>query len=119
MTETSFSLAFGTGQETFDCQVPIEMFSIQEPAKVITAQVFAGRLTSFLAAAAPDLSRPAVVVADKTRLCGYPEYLPVLLKALTDHGADPQQIRVYIASTRRAEVTTTDRPRAIRRSSPI
>jgi nickel-dependent lactate racemase len=45
----------------------------------------------------PDLSDIAIVVGDKTRLCGYPEYLPVLLDTLKNFGADPDRITVFIA----------------------
>jgi nickel-dependent lactate racemase len=38
-----------------------------------------------------------VVIADKTRLCGYPEFLPVLLQALENFGAQREEITVFIA----------------------
>jgi len=97
MSTTSFTLAYGTGQETFTCRNSFDRFGIQEPAKVINGRLFRERLEAVLNDFGLDLARPAVVVADKTRLCGYPEYLPVLLEALEAHGADPGQIRIYIA----------------------
>lgn len=97
MSTTSFSLAYGTGQKTFTCRNRFERFGIKEPAKVITGRIFKQRLHAALADGGLDLTRPAVVVADKTRLCGYPQYLQVLLEALETHGADPRRIRIYIA----------------------
>ncbi len=97
MPLNSFTLAYGTGHATFSFRENVDTFGLKAPEKVITAQIFARRLKAFLAEAGLDLDRPAVVVADKTRLCGYPEYLPVLLDALSARGADHRQIRLYIA----------------------
>ncbi len=97
MPPAIFTLAYGSGKETFTCRGSADTFGLKEPDQVITAQAFNHRLKTLMVREGLDLIRPAVVVADKTRLCGYPEYLPVLLDALVDHGADPQQIRIYIA----------------------
>jgi nickel-dependent lactate racemase len=97
MSTTFFSLACGSGQETFTCRNGFDRFGIKEPAQVIDARIFRERLDAALARGGLDLTRPAVVVADKTRLCGYPRYLPVLLEALEAHGADPGSIRIHIA----------------------
>jgi nickel-dependent lactate racemase len=97
MSTTSFTLAYGSGQETFTCRNSFDRFGIEEPVNAINGRLFRERLEAVLAGGGLDLTRPAVVVADKTRLCSYPEYLPVLLEALEAHGADPRQIRIYIA----------------------
>jgi nickel-dependent lactate racemase len=97
MSTTTFSLAYGAGQETFTCPNTFDSFGIREPEQIITEQIFRQRLDAALAGGELDLTLPAVVVADKTRLCGYPRYLPVLLEALEAHGADPMRIRIYIA----------------------
>jgi nickel-dependent lactate racemase len=97
MSTTSFSLAYGSRRETFTCRSKPDIFEAKEPAPVITEQVFEQRLDAHLEGAGLDLNRPAVVVADKTRLCGYPQYLPVLLDALEAHGAESRHIRIYIA----------------------
>ena len=97
MSTTSFSLAYGSGQETFTCRCAFDRFGIREPEQVVTEQIFRERLQAALVDDGMDLTRPAVVVADKTRLCGYPRYLPVLLDVLEAHGADPRMIRIYIA----------------------
>jgi lactate racemase len=97
MSTTSFSLAYGSGREHFTCRDGAAVLGSKEPEKLISARTFARRLDDFLDQAAVDPARPAVVVADKTRLCGYPQYLPILLEALVAHGADPRQIRIYVA----------------------
>jgi lactate racemase len=74
-----------------------QILDIDEPRPAIDPQLFRERLDHFLKDAALDLRDPAVVVADKTRLCGYPVYLPVLAQALLDHGADAARLTFYIA----------------------
>jgi len=39
----------------------------------------------------------AVVVSDKTRLCGYPGYLPWVSDVLIQQGAGKENITLYIA----------------------
>jgi nickel-dependent lactate racemase len=95
----TFSLPMACGDRTvaltFDASA--EVLTIREPESVIDARRFQQRITRFLAAQPPDLSNPAVVVADKTRLCDYPHYLPVLLDQLIEAGAPSRTIRLYIA----------------------
>jgi nickel-dependent lactate racemase len=74
-----------------------DIFQIHEPYKKITPFLFATRLREELERLNPDLSDIAIVVGDKTRLCGYPEYLPVLLDTLENFGADPDRMTVFIA----------------------
>lgn len=93
----SISMAYGSGAITFHCSDEADRFTIQEPGVQIDPERFSSRLTDYLADADLDLSRPAVVVADKTRLCGYPQYLPVLLDALVVRGAVAEDIAIFIA----------------------
>lgn len=74
-----------------------DIFQIHEPDKKITPSLFATRLREELERLNPDLSDIAIVVGDKTRLCGYPEYLPVLLDTLENFGADPDRMTLFIA----------------------
>ena len=74
-----------------------DIFQTHEPDKKITPSLFASRLREELERLNPDLSDIAIVVGDKTRLCGYPEYLPVLLDTLENFGADPDRMTVFIA----------------------
>ena len=74
-----------------------DIFHIHEPDKKITPSLFASRLRDELERLNPDLSDISIVVGDKTRLCGYPEYLPVLLNTLENVGADPGRMTIFIA----------------------
>lgn len=45
----------------------------------------------------PTSGKVAIAVADKTRLCGYTETLPLVVELLSERGFEPSQIKVYIA----------------------
>jgi lactate racemase len=97
MTAKICELACGSDRLQFTLPGEAHTFGLKEPDKAVDEEIFADRLDAFLDRAAPDLTAPAVVVADKTRLCGYPAYLPVLLGTLAAHGAAPRRIRIFIA----------------------
>jgi len=59
-----------------------------------------------------SFEKTAVVVADKTRLCQYTQYLPALIKALEDSGAKREQITLFIAYGTHARQTDEESLRA-------
>lgn len=91
------SLKYGTRKTTFELPDQAEIFQIKEPGKKITPSEFAERLRDILQSMNPDLSDVAVVLADKTRLCGYPEFLPVLLDTLEAAGAEHDRTTLFIS----------------------
>ncbi|MFZ1986855.1 MAG: lactate racemase domain-containing protein [Desulfatitalea sp.] len=93
-----FALDLAYGHETlpFGFAQPPEVIQVNDPVPTIDAPQLRQRLLRFVEEAHLDVSRPAIVVADKTRLCGYPHYLPVLLDALTLRGA-PEGRTIFIA----------------------
>jgi nickel-dependent lactate racemase len=93
----TFDLAYGRESVPFTCAAPPELLRVRDPAPAVDAALFRERVRAFLDAARLDLRRPAVVVADKTRLCGYPIYLPVLLAALLERGAPDDGLSLFIA----------------------
>ncbi len=62
----------------------------------MSAVFFQEELASFLCQTPLDLANPVLVLADKTRLCGYPEYLPLLISGLKQHGLDPARLKIII-----------------------
>jgi len=90
-------LAYGPEVRRFGFSRSPAMLTITEPRPSIDARIFRERLERFLDGAGLDLRQPAIVVADKTRLCGYPLFLPVLVEALIARGADPDCLTFYIA----------------------
>jgi len=87
------------GNEKIPLTLPdqAKIFRIREPETRITPSEFASRLRDELERLHPDVSDISIVVGDKTRLCGYPEFLPVFLATLQDFGATPDGITVFIA----------------------
>ena len=95
--EHSIELKYGRQKISLPLPDQTDIFQIHEPEKKITPSLFATRLRDELERLNPDLSDISIVVGDKTRLCGYPEYLPVLLDTLKNVGADPDRITIFIA----------------------
>ena len=90
-------LKYGTTNIPLEFKQSASIFQIKEPRKTITPEQLKQRLAGQLNSMNPDLSRAAIVVGDKTRLCGYPEYLPVVLDTLQEFGTVKDNIRIYIA----------------------
>ena len=95
--EPSIELKYGRQKISLPLPDRTNIFQIHEPDKKITPSLFASRLRDELERLNPDLSDISIVVGDKTRLCGYPEYLPVLLSTLENVGADPGRMTIFIA----------------------
>lgn len=91
------SLAYGSDAFELAFQPNTDLFAVNDPDRRVDSEVFSGRLREMFNRSSLDLSRVAVVVADKTRLCGYPQFLPVLLDTMIEQSADPKRIRFYIA----------------------
>ncbi len=90
-------LKYGNTAITFELPEYADVYDIWEPEKAVTPSGFARSLTAALERRRPNLSNTVIALADKTRLCGYAEYLPVLLKTLTHFGANPARITLHIA----------------------
>lgn len=97
MTTSTFDLPYGDEIRSLHLPVHSAILRTQEQKALITPALFQTRLRHALAANPLDLSRPVLVVADKTRLCGYAEYLPVLIGELQAHGMAPGVLRVIVA----------------------
>ncbi|NNK86627.1 MAG: nickel-dependent lactate racemase [Desulfobacterales bacterium] len=91
------SLKYGTKDFHFKLPDQSEILSLKDPDRKITAAQFKSRVQRELNRLRPHLSDVAIVLADKTRLCGYPIFLPVLVKTLREFGAAKNNITMYIA----------------------
>lgn len=87
------------GDESLPLFLPeqTKQLSVSDPEKVVTPETFRQNIQCFLRQEHLDLSNPVVVVADKTRLCGYPEYLPILIEELVREGMAPASVTFLIA----------------------
>lgn len=90
-------ISFGHNQLELCIKGSVQTLSIKEPAQVIDEKTFSKKLGSVFQHGNYDLSDPIIVVADKTRVCGYPEYLPVLVQELVRYGAYKKNIKFIIA----------------------
>jgi lactate racemase len=97
MTPQVFALRYGTEEWTLPLPDHCHILQVREQPPVITPDLFQARLQGFLWETPLDLSRPILVVADKTRLCGYPQYLPLLVEELERHGMEAGCLHVIIA----------------------
>ncbi len=93
----TIELKYGRRKISLPLSDRTDIFQIHEPDKKITPSLFASRLREELERLNLDFSDIAIVVGDKTRLCGYPEYLPVLISTLENFGADPDRMTLFIA----------------------
>ncbi|NNJ99852.1 MAG: DUF2088 domain-containing protein, partial [Desulfatitalea sp.] len=93
----SIPLAYGTDVHFFNCRASTDILTAGEPAVTIDEGQFQARLQDYLSNADFDLERTTIMVADKTRLCGYSRYLPVLLTALDNHGARMDRLTLSVA----------------------
>lgn len=69
----------------------------KEPSYEIHKDKFQRDLLSYLPKEKTNYTNIAIVVSDKTRLCGYPEFLPWLVEVLIRQGAQKENICFYIA----------------------
>ena len=90
-------LKYGARTIPLDLPDTAEIFRITEPEIKVTPSEFTARLGYELERLKPDLSDVSVVLSDKTRLCEYPVFLPVLLKTLESFGANPDRMTLFIA----------------------
>ncbi|MGA6926272.1 MAG: lactate racemase domain-containing protein [Desulfosarcina sp.] len=80
-------------------QVPEDaaVLTVRDPQRRVSRDGFAADLNAFLARRPVRGGRVAVALADKTRLCEYGRYLPVLLACLEKAGLKPCDMTLFIA----------------------
>jgi len=91
------SLRYGGGVLTFEVPDNTVFLQIREPEYTINKESFCTNFLFRLSASERDLSNVGIVVSDKTRLCGYPNYLPWIIEMLLQAGARKENISFYIA----------------------
>ena len=93
----NMELKYGRERIPFDLPPSAIIPEIREPEYTISKKVFSKDLLQSLPADPAKFQRVAIVVSDKTRLCGYPEFLPWLIEVLIQQGASRENISFYIA----------------------
>ena len=90
-------LKYGQAAISLDLADETRVLKVREPAAAIDPETFGVDLTFQIGRLKPELKDVAVVIADKTRLCAYRDYLPVLVEVLNSAGVGQDQITFYIA----------------------
>jgi lactate racemase len=87
------------GSKTLQALLPegSKTLHIREPEQRMAADYFRSILETRLQQSPLDLQDTIIIVADKTRLCGYPHYLPILVDILKEHGLREKSLRFIIA----------------------
>ena len=87
------------GRETINLVFPpqAEKLSISDPVFTLDKERFCRDFAEKLPEGNTFYYDIGIVVADKTRLCGYPEYLPWILDQLHLKVASKENIKIYIA----------------------
>jgi nickel-dependent lactate racemase len=91
------NLKYGKGNIAITVPSTAVIPEYTEPDYAISREGFTSDLGKFLPADRNSYFNVAVVVSDKTRLCGYPLYLPWLTDILIKKGASKENITFYIA----------------------
>ncbi len=74
-----------------------ETLKIKEPKKAVNKNDFMNHFSPCLPQDPGRLPIISIVVADKTRLCGYRTYLPWIMETLHKKGVHPHQVQFFIA----------------------
>jgi lactate racemase len=90
-------LKYGTLSFQFSLPAHSVIPEFSEPEFAVSRDIFTSEVSELLIKNNTNLSKIAIIVSDKTRLCGYPEYLPWLTGLLIEKGAKKENITFYIA----------------------
>lgn len=93
----NIQIPYGDGHYTLDLPDATVQLSIKEPERSLTPERFVQAVQRGLEQRQADLTDTIVILADKTRLCGYDTYLPVLIEALAHAGLPEGGLRFLIA----------------------
>jgi nickel-dependent lactate racemase len=88
---------YGQGRVPIDLPDTVDVLSIQEPVVDINRKKFEADIADALPKDLPHNAVVSIVVADKTRLCGYDVYLPWVKDLLHKKGIHTEQISFFIA----------------------
>jgi lactate racemase len=87
---------YGQKTVTFSVSEQARELKVTDPAVDIDEQDFVNNLKNLLSGRG-RVKTVAIIVADKTRLCGYETILPWVVNVLHDMGVEQEQIVFYIA----------------------
>ncbi|HBH30523.1 MAG TPA: hypothetical protein DDX81_01250, partial [Desulfofustis sp.] len=93
----TIDLGYGKDHVTVSLNHNDNILAPNSPSQSITAEKLSTRLNEYLEDHPLDLSRPILIVTDKTRRCGYPELLPALTATINRWRGSDEPFPIIIA----------------------
>lgn len=90
------NLKYGKTVESFSLPEFADILEAKSPTYTVARSQFFNSIRKYFSKST-DFSNIGIIVSDKTRLCGYSDYLPWLLEVLHKEGARKENITFYIA----------------------
>jgi lactate racemase len=91
------NLKYGKTFKAFNVPAGTEKLEVSEPLFAINKEEFYKSFTAILPEEKERYTNVGIIISDKTRLCGYPQYLPWITEILKSKGAGSKNITFYIA----------------------
>jgi nickel-dependent lactate racemase len=91
------SLKYGSGEIPLDFPANAREISHREPDQRVDHGKFKRDLHSYLYSINRQVRNVGIVVSDKTRLCQFPVFLPLITEAFMEYGVKKEDITFYIA----------------------
>lgn len=90
-------LKYGSSEVSLTSPEDSVSLSHNEPARTVLPGDFRQEVNAYLHSLGKRITNAGIVISDKTRLCQYPVYLPLLIESLSEYGLDHKDITFYIA----------------------
>lgn len=94
---TPVRVPYGNDDITLTLPAGTTLLQPEDPQPLMTPARYRRLLADSIERAAPDLSRPILVVTDKTRLCAYPVYLPITVAVINENRGVNDPFPIVIA----------------------
>lgn len=92
-----FHLKYGSGEVAMDFPEGTDQLKHTEPEKSVDPDKFKRDIHSYLYSVNRRVKDVGIVVSDKTRLCQFPVFLPLITEAFLEYGLKKEDITFYIA----------------------
>jgi lactate racemase len=91
------TLKYGKEGKTFNLPIRAEKLEVTDPENTINREKFYLDFGNMLSSQPGEYTTVGIIVSDKTRLCGYPRFLPWVVDVLHTKGFKKESICFYIA----------------------
>jgi len=91
------NIKYGSSDIELALHQDAESLSHTEPSQTVNHTRFKSEVYAYINSLGVQIRHVGIVVSDKTRLCQYPLFLPLLTDALIEHGLVEENITFYIA----------------------